>query len=170
MCTALSIHLATWYAKSLFTELSDTSQGSMRKALLSEAIDRTFSLRLCFLFVVLFLFFFPPAGCSRIVQLWLAVAADEPVGLSVKSLGSLLRVATLLSSGDTGLRFVSDSALRQQHLSDCLADVCSCWEVSPVSEMEVSASSSIRVPCNLFMLRWGKICILPPWFFVPKFL
>ena len=99
----------------------------MRKALLSETIDRTFSLRLCCLFVVLFLvLFFPPAGCSRIVKLWLAVTADEPVGLSVKSLGSLLRVATLISSGNTGLRFVSDSALWQQHLSDCLADVCSC--------------------------------------------
>ena len=128
-CTVLSIHLATWYAKSLFTELSDTSQGSARKALLSQTIDRTFSLRLCGLFVV---FCFFPAGCSRLVKLWLAVTADEPVGLSVKSLGSLLRVATLFSFGNTGLSFVSDSAL--------------------------AAAASVWLPCRCVQLLRGFSC------------
>lgn len=98
-----------------------------------------------------------PAGCSRIVELWLAVTADEPIWHSVKCLGSLWRVATPFSSENTGLTFVSGSTSEpQRHLSDGLADVCSCWEFSSASEMKVSAGSSIRVVYNLFMLRWGK--------------
>lgn len=74
----------------------------MRKALLSETIDRTCSLILCGLFVF-------SAGCLRVVKLWLAVTADELV-CSVNSQGSLSRVATLFSSGNTGLSFVPGSA------------------------------------------------------------
>lgn len=49
--------------------------------------------------------------------------------------------------------------------------MCAAAEISPVSEMKVSAGSSIHVPCHLFMLRRGKdMLYLISLCWVPKFL
>lgn len=115
---------SSWYpvgnviAESLVTWYSDTSQGPMRKALLSEAVDATFRSLLCWLVVF--------AGCSRTVKSWLAGTADEPIWRSLKC-GEVCggwQLPSVLETPDSVL--CGDQPQRRQPRSLCLVTVQMC--------------------------------------------
>lgn len=104
-------------------------------------------------------------GYSGIVKSWLAVTADALIWHAVKCLGSLSRGSNSFQFWEHRTQFCVGINLRS---AASVWSPCSCVQllgIFPVSEMKVFAGSSIKVCCNLFMLREEKICISLPCFF-----
>lgn len=155
MCIVFSIYLVMWQLSFQLQGLL-ISQGLVRKVFLLEIIDI-----IDFQFDILLVGCFSVGG-SRVVKWWLVVIVDELIGYVVKCLGSLWRVVVILFSfGNIGFSFVWGFIF--VWYSICLIVLQMCVVVESfffVSEMKVFVGSLIKVYSNLFMLRWGRICIL----------